>query len=89
MEQQKGDQEENPRTIEPFAQIAIEQIRISQNGAEREQIRLHFKSNPKEDPDQDRTLLQVQSPFHERITEAAFFFFGLRSSLLKWFFGAR
>ena len=73
MEQQKRDQEENPRAIEPFAQIAIEQVRISQNSAEREQIRLHFNSNPKEDRDQDRTLLQVQSPFHERRTETAFF----------------
>ena len=75
LEQQKRDQEENPRAIEPFAQIAIEQVRISQNCAEREQIRLHFNSNPKEDRDQDRTLLQVQSPFHERITETGFFFF--------------
>lgn len=42
LEQQERDQEENPRALEPLAQIAIEQERISQNSTEREQIRLHF-----------------------------------------------
>lgn len=45
LEQQEGDQEENPRALEPtLAQIAIEQERIAQDGAEGEQIRLHPSS---------------------------------------------
>jgi hypothetical protein len=65
LEQQERDQEENPRALEPLAQIPIEQERITQNGAEREQIRLHFNSNPR---DQDPA---AQSPFQKK-TRAGF-----------------
>jgi hypothetical protein len=82
LEQQKRDQEENPRALEPFTQIAIEQVRIPQNGAEREQIRLHFKSNPHRDRDQDQDR-NLQIPFHEKneTIKGFMFVFGMRSML--------